>query len=47
VKRSRTAPSSKRRLQIEAAINHASAEWNRTTAIDLKEVYAGLPRLSY
>ena len=33
VKRSRTAPSSKRRLQIEAVINHASAEWNRTTAI--------------
>ena len=30
---SRTAPSSRRRPQIEAVINHASAEWNRTTAI--------------
>jgi hypothetical protein len=44
---SRTAPSSRRRPQIEAVINHASAEWNRTTAIALYEVYAGLPRLSY
>ena len=30
---SRTAPSGRRRPQIEAVINHASAEWNRTTAI--------------
>jgi hypothetical protein len=47
MKRSPTAPSSRRRPQIEAMINHASAEWNRTTAIALEEVYAGLPRLSY
>ena len=47
MKRSRPAPSSRRRPQIEAVINHASAEWNRTTAIDPEEVYAGLPRLSY
>jgi hypothetical protein len=45
MKRSRTAPSSRRRPQIEGLSNHASAEWNRTTAIALKEVYAGLPRL--
>ena len=33
MKRSCTAPSSRRRPQIEAVINYASAEWNRTTAI--------------
>jgi hypothetical protein len=47
MKRSRTAPSSRRRPQIEALIDHASAEWNRTTAMSPEEAYAGLPRLSY